>query len=79
MPPGSNAFKAIGYREVLEAVQQGRPPSECVERVKIHTRQFSKRQRTWFRSESGMTELDAAEPLEKNVDTIVRSWTERNR
>jgi len=75
--PRANAFKAIGYREVLETIREGRPAEECVEKVKIHTRQFSKRQRTWFRKEPGMIALDAAEPREKNLDAIVHAWDGR--
>jgi tRNA dimethylallyltransferase len=49
------ALQAVGYREVVELLAApGTPPSEplpdCIERVKARTRQFARRQETWFRS-----------------------------
>jgi tRNA dimethylallyltransferase len=57
------AMQAVGYREVIQYVQGAenrerqvgsRQPSlaaaECLERVKARTRQFARRQETWFRS-----------------------------
>ncbi len=74
VPPDANAFKAIGYREVLKAILAGLDPAGCVEEVKIHTRQFSKRQRTWFKKEPWMIVLNAAEPLQKNAERVAREW-----
>jgi tRNA dimethylallyltransferase len=43
------ALQAIGYRQVVEHLHGMRPLAETVELVKIRTRQFAKRQMTWFR------------------------------
>jgi len=43
------AMQAIGYRQVVEHLRGERPLSETIELVKIKTRQFAKRQMTWFR------------------------------
>ena len=43
------AMQAIGYRQVLEHLRGERSLAETIERVKIRTRQFAKRQLTWFR------------------------------
>jgi len=43
------AMQAIGYRQVAEHLRGGRPLAETIEQVKIRTRQFAKRQLTWFR------------------------------
>jgi tRNA dimethylallyltransferase len=43
------AMQAIGYRQVAEHLRGERNLSETVELVKIRTRQFAKRQLTWFR------------------------------
>lgn len=43
------AMQAIGYRQVVEHLRGGPALAETVELVKIRTRQFAKRQRTWFR------------------------------
>ena len=44
------ASQALGYREVLEHLAGKRDLSATVELVKLRTRQFAKRQMTWFRS-----------------------------
>ncbi len=47
------ASQAVGYREVMEhlAKPAGQPNSlaECIDLVKARTRQFARRQETWFR------------------------------
>ena len=43
------ARQALGYREVLAHVEDGVPLSTCVEEAKQHTRQFARRQASWFR------------------------------
>ncbi|MFO1476713.1 MAG: tRNA (adenosine(37)-N6)-dimethylallyltransferase MiaA [Verrucomicrobiota bacterium] len=43
------AMQALGYRQVAEHLQGKRGLDETVELVKVRTRQFAKRQMTWFR------------------------------
>ena len=43
------AMQAIGYRQVVEHLRGERSLPETIELVKIRTRQFAKRQMTWFR------------------------------
>lgn len=47
---GRTAGQALGYREVLEHLAGQRNLAETIELVKTRTRQFAKRQLTWFRS-----------------------------
>jgi tRNA dimethylallyltransferase len=43
------AMQAIGYRQVVEHLRGVQSPEETIELVKTKTRQFAKRQMTWFR------------------------------
>ena len=43
------AMQAIGYRQVVEHLRGGRSLAETIGLVKIRTRQFARRQLTWFR------------------------------
>jgi tRNA dimethylallyltransferase len=43
------ARQALGYREVLAHVEGGVPLADCVEEAVQHTRQFARRQASWFR------------------------------
>ncbi len=52
------AMQAIGYRQVVEHLRGERSLLETIELVKIRTRQFAKRQMTWFRRQLPMTRLE---------------------
>jgi tRNA dimethylallyltransferase len=45
----NTAMQALGYRQVVEHLRGERSLPETIELVKIKTRQFAKRQMTWFR------------------------------
>ncbi len=65
------AMQAIGYRQVVEHLSGARSLAETVELVKIKTRQFAKRQMTWFRRQLAVNWLsveaheDAAQVAER--------------
>ena len=54
------ASQAVGYREVIEMLQQGTSLEATIERVTIRTRQFARRQETWFRSLSECRRIERA-------------------
>jgi tRNA dimethylallyltransferase len=58
------ASQALGYRQVVEHLQGSFSLPETVARVKVLTRQFAKRQMTWFRRQLTMdwTQLASNEP-----------------
>ena len=49
-PPGRTARQAIGYRELIDHLAGHMTLPKTVELIKISTRQFAKRQHTWFRN-----------------------------
>jgi tRNA dimethylallyltransferase len=69
------AMQAIGYRQVVEHLRSERPLAETIELVKSRTRQFAKRQLTWFRRQldAEWIELKQDESLEKCALTILNS------
>ena len=48
-PRSATAFQAIGYKELLAALDGERTMEEAVELVKLRSRQYAKRQLTWLR------------------------------
>ena len=54
------ASQAVGYREVIEMLQEGTSLEATIERVTIRTRQFARRQETWFRSLSECRRVERA-------------------
>ena len=55
-PFSHTARQALGYKEVIDWLESGAitngsiPPAEVVELIQTRTRQFAKRQHTWFRN-----------------------------
>jgi tRNA dimethylallyltransferase len=57
------AGQAVGYREILAHLAGDTNLATTVDLVKLHTRQFAKRQLTWFRSLHECRWIPMAEPL----------------
>jgi tRNA dimethylallyltransferase len=53
LDPALPAMKAIGVREIAAALGGELTMDEAVERAKAATRQYAKRQGTWFRNQTG--------------------------
>ena len=47
--PSLHAFKAIGYKEVIEGLKENKSEEEIKDDVKLATRQYAKKQRTFLR------------------------------
>ena len=65
------AMQAIGYRQVVEHLRGERDLAATMELVKIRTRQFAKRQLTWFRRHGKCAWLDL-NPGENIEQTLAR-------
>ena len=74
------ALQAIGYRQVVEHLRGERSLPETIERVKIRTRQFAKRQWTWFRAQKNLEwiKLKPDEPLEAVVENLIHQLRENS-
>jgi tRNA dimethylallyltransferase len=66
------AMQAIGYRQVVEHLRGQRSLSETIELVKIRTRQFAKRQFTWFRRHADCNRIELKP--EETVDAILERF-----
>jgi len=66
------AMQAIGYRQVVDHLEGRCRRQEAVEWVKVRTRQFSKRQKTWFRGQLDLrwVGVGTAESPEETADRI---------
>ncbi len=54
VPPACTAMQAIGYKEMVSALTEGRPPQDGAEEIKLRSRQYAKRQLTWFRRDKSI-------------------------
>lgn len=76
IPPDAPAWQASGYRVIREVVKGDMELSAARSRIIIETRQYAKRQRTWFRHqlEGDVTRLD---PLHPEFNSQLESWWAR--
>jgi tRNA dimethylallyltransferase len=66
--PDSAPLQAIGYREAQAHLRGELDRATAIERMRVATRQYAKRQRTWFRALDGARWLDGGEP----ADAVLR-------
>lgn len=64
------AAQAIGCKEFFPYFRGEKPLEECIEMLKLRTRQYAKRQMTWFRRDERIheIELDGSESLDEVVE-----------
>ena len=70
VPADATAMQAIGYKELLPFLKNGRalPPealARAADEISLRTRQYAKRQRTWFRRNAAVHWLDAGAPFDE--------------
>lgn len=64
------SMQALGYKEILEYLEGEISLEEAVDKIKLSTRHFAKRQLTWFRREEDVIWLDK-EQYEYDDDRIL--------
>jgi tRNA dimethylallyltransferase len=74
VPTHAPAWNASGYGAVRELVQGSISVHEARERVIIETRQYAKRQRTWFRHQLAGAEVVHVDPTTEAFETQLCAW-----
>jgi tRNA dimethylallyltransferase len=59
---GRTASRALGYRQVIAALDAGTDPAAAAEPIAAATRRFVRRQRSWFRRDPRIRWLDCRQP-----------------
>lgn len=77
IPSDAPAWKASGYSVILALAAGEIDLSTARERVIIETRQYAKRQRTWFRNQLPAHALTHVNPDDPAASEVVRDWWER--
>ena len=55
-----NALQTVGYTELFDHLDGKLSLNEAVEKIKQNTRNYAKRQMTWFRKEKGIQWISPA-------------------
>lgn len=74
VPPDAPAWKSTGYRAVRSLARGEMTESAVLDRVTIETRQYAKRQRTWFRHQLPERDLARIDPTADGWEDAVDRW-----
>jgi tRNA dimethylallyltransferase len=74
VPESAPAWKSSGYRVVRSLVRGDIGLSTARERIIIETRQYAKRQRTWFRHQLGRSAVTRVDPDDPDAAARVERW-----
>ncbi len=72
-------MSGVGYREVADHLRGRGTLEEALERTRLATRQYARRQRTWFRRQlpTGALEVDGTRPVPELAREIAAEWERR--
>ena len=71
---GVTAPQAIGYKEIVAALDGETTIEEAAERIKTATHRYAKRQRTWFRKDKRIQWIDVRD---RDVESLTDEAIER--
>jgi tRNA dimethylallyltransferase len=78
VPSDAPAWKASGYSAIRQHIEGALDLSSARQRVIIETRQYAKRQRTWFRNQLPPAPVTHVNPDDSQARSVVREWWERS-
>lgn len=65
------AMQGLGYKEVVEYLENKITKEEMLEKLKKETRHYAKRQLTWFRKYKDIIWLEGEVSIASNIETII--------
>ncbi|MEW6685587.1 MAG: tRNA (adenosine(37)-N6)-dimethylallyltransferase MiaA [Candidatus Edwardsbacteria bacterium] len=75
--PELKSLQTFGYREIIKNLRGELSLSEAIDLIKRESRNYAKRQMTWFRGEKEIEWIEISE--EQNIDAIVRNIAEKGK
>nr|MBP3681028.1 tRNA (adenosine(37)-N6)-dimethylallyltransferase MiaA [Clostridia bacterium] len=66
------AIQGLGYKEVVLYLNNEITYDEMVEKIKLETRHYAKRQLTWFRRNKDITWINGLDNIQNNVNIILK-------
>lgn len=70
------AMQGLGYKEVVEYLQEKTSKEEMIEKIKMETRRYAKRQLTWFKKNKQTIWIDGLNNIKENIDHILKVTNE---
>ena len=66
------AMQGLGYKEVVDYLEGKLTKEEMIEKIKMETRRYAKRQLTWFRKNKQTIWLNAEDTIQDNINIILK-------
>jgi tRNA dimethylallyltransferase len=74
VPDAAPAWNATGYSAVRDYVRGCTTREAAIDRITIHTRQYAKRQRTWFRHQLASARVTTLDPTADEAMRLAVQW-----
>ena len=74
VPADAPAWNAAGYRAIRQLENGELAEREAMQRVVVETRQYAKRQRTWFRHQLAASDVTRLDPRDSDWEARALSW-----
>ena len=72
------AMQGLGYKEVVSYLRGDCTKEEMIEKIKIETRHYAKRQLTWFRKNEDIQWIDGLKDREENIQFILEEYQKKS-
>ena len=72
------AMQGLGYKEVVKYLHGECSKEEMIEKIKMETRRYAKRQLTWFRKYDNIIWLDGLDNIQNNIKIILEEYSGEN-
>ena len=72
------ALQGLGYKEVVEYLDGKLTKEEMIDKIKMETRRYAKRQLTWFRKYDNLTWINGLDDIQNNINIILEEYSEKN-
>ena len=66
------AMQGLGYKEVVDYLKGNLTKEEMIEKIKMETRRYAKRQLTWFRKNKQTIWLKGEDTIQNNINIILK-------
>ena len=70
------AMQGLGYKEVVEYLHGIITKEEMIEKIKMETRRYAKRQLTWFRKYKNLKWINGLDNIQNNINIILEEYSE---